>query len=75
MMRYLVTGPDNLLLTSITTGRVLFTAVMLDDKSLRVGDLDKVVRVLLGRDALMQVRIVVVTKISVTYTKQRAHVS
>lgn len=46
----LVTGPNNLLLASITAGGVLLTAVMLDDKSLRVADLDKVMGMLLRRD-------------------------
>lgn len=74
-MRHLITGPDNLLLTAIATGGVLLTTVMLDDKCLRVGDLDKVVWVLLGRNSLMQVSVVNGTRIVVTYAKQRAHVS
>jgi hypothetical protein len=51
-MRHLITGPDDLLLAAVTTGGVLLTAVMLDDESLRVSDLDKVVRVLLRCDPL-----------------------
>lgn len=74
-MRHLITGPDNLLLAAITTGGVLLTAVMFDDKGLRVGDLDKVVWVLFRRDSLMQVSVVNGAEIMVTYAKQRAHVS
>jgi hypothetical protein len=42
----LVTGTDNLFLATVAAGGVLLTAVILDDKSLRVSDLDKVVWVL-----------------------------
>ena len=53
----------------------MLTAVMLDDKGLRVGNLDKVVWVLLRRDSLMRVSIANETRMAVTYAKQRAHVS
>lgn len=51
-MAYLVTMTNDLLLAAVTTGGVLLAAVVLYDKSLRVCDLDKVMRVLLGRDPL-----------------------
>jgi hypothetical protein len=57
-MAHLVTGSDYLLLASVTAGGVLLTAVLLDDKGLRVGNLDKVVRVLLRCDASVQMSIV-----------------
>lgn len=52
-MRHLVAGPNDLFLATITTGGMLLTTVMLNDKSLRVGDLDKVVRVLFRGDPII----------------------
>jgi hypothetical protein len=52
-MAHLVASADNLLLAAVATGGMLLTAVVLDDKSLRVGDPDKVVRVLLRCDSLI----------------------
>ena len=48
---YLVANTNYFLLATITTGRMLFTTVMLDDESLRVGDFNEVVRVLLRCDS------------------------
>jgi hypothetical protein len=50
-MPHLVTDPNNLLLAAIAPGWVLLTAVMFDDESLRVGNLDEVVRMLLRSDS------------------------
>jgi len=52
-MAHLVAITDNLLLAAVATGGVLLTAVVPDDKSLRIGDLDKVMRVLLRCDSLI----------------------
>jgi hypothetical protein len=58
----LITGPDYLLLAAVATGGVLLAAVLLDDKGLRVGDLDEVVWVLLRRDCkTLPARIIVRT--------------
>lgn len=65
VMPHLVTNPNNLLLAAITTGGVLHEWAMPDDKSLRVGDLDKAVWVLLRCDSLKQVSIVTEKKICV----------
>ena len=72
---YLITGPNYLLLAAVTTSGVVLAAVLLDDKSLRVGDLDKVVWVLLRRDSLTQVSSMKVTAKKVTYAKHCLHVS
>ena len=74
-MANLIAGANYLLLATVTTGRVLLTAVLPDDKSLRVGDLDEVVWVLLRRDPLIQVSIIERTKTKVTYVKHPLHVS
>lgn len=74
-MANLIAGANYLLLATVTTGRMLLTAVLPDDKSLRVGDLDEVVWVLLRRDPLIQVSIIERTKTKVTYVKHPLHVS
>ena len=74
-MANLIAGANYLLLATVTTGRVLLTAVLPDDKSLRVGDLDEVVWVLLRRNPLIQVSIIERTKTKVTYVKHPLHVS
>jgi len=52
-MAHLVANADNLFLAGVATGGVLLTAVVPDNKSLRTGDLDKVVWVLLRSDSLI----------------------
>lgn len=74
-MPHFVTGSDNLLLTGITTGGVLLTAIMTYDKSLRVSNLHEVVWMLLRCDPFAEVSIVNGVKISATHAKQRVHVS
>lgn len=74
-MANLIAGANYLLLATVTTGRMLLTAVLPDDKSLRVGDLDEVVWVLLRRNPLIQVSIIERTKTKVTYVKHPLHVS
>ena len=74
-LEYLVTGSDYLLLAAVTTSGVMLTAVLLDDKSLRVDDLDKVMWVLLRRDSSTQVSIIKGTAKAATYAKHRLHVS
>jgi hypothetical protein len=59
---YLITDPNYIFLATITTGGVLLAALCSDDKSLRIGDLDKAVRVLLRCDPLMWVSIIEKTK-------------
>ena len=74
-LEYLITGPDYLLLAAVTTSGVLLTAMLLDNKGLRVGDLDKVVWVLLGRNSLTQMSTMKAMAKAVTYAKHRLHVS
>lgn len=74
-MANLIAGANYLLLATVTTGRMLLTAVLPDDKSLRVGDLDEVVWVLLRRDPLIRVSIIERTRTKVTYVKHPLHVS
>lgn len=75
LVAHLITNADYLFLAAVATGGVLFTAVMFDDKDLRVRDLDEVVRMLLGCDSSIQVSIVDRTKITATYAKHALHVS
>ena len=74
-MPHLITSPDDLPLTAITTSRVLLAAIMLDDKSLRVINLDKVVWMLVRRDPSTGMSIINEEKITVTHAKHCAHVS
>jgi len=74
-MAYLITSADYLLLATVTTSGVMFTVVWLDDKGLRVDDLDKVVWMLLRGDSSTQVSFVKGTVEAVTYAKHRLHVS
>lgn len=74
-LEYLVSGPNYLLLAAVATSGVLLAAALLDDKSLRIDDLDKVVWVLLGRDSSARVSIIKGTAKAVTYAKHRLHVS
>ena len=46
-MAYLIANTDYFLLATVTTGRMMFTTVVLDDESLRIGDRNEVVGVLL----------------------------
>ena len=62
-MPHLVTNPNDLLLAAITTGGMLRAEAMPDHKGLRVGDLDKAVRVLLRCDPLTRVSIVTETEV------------
>ena len=59
---YLITDAKYIFLATITTGGVLLAVLYSDDKSLRVGNLDKTVRVLLRCDPLMCVSIIERTK-------------
>ena len=74
-MAHLITDADYLLLTAVTTGGVVFTVIFLDDKGIRICDLDKVVRVLLRCNSLMQVSTIRRTKMVITYAKHALHVS
>jgi hypothetical protein len=75
----LITDADYLLLAAVATGGMMLTAVMPDDKSLRVCDLDEVVWVLLGCDCkACPARIVVRAVqafVSITVNMRVAHVT
>ena len=74
-MAHLIANTDDLLLAAVAAGGVLLTAMVPDDKSLRISDLDKIMRVLLRCDPLIRVSIVKRTEVTVTHAKHCLHVS